>query len=235
MFIEVIQAAGQLGIVPCIVLVILFLVYKHQNAKQKQDEQQKEIDRDSALLTNIGAIIKAVKTDVEHTPEDEDIKREINEYISDQLYCLINNGANRAYYFSYHNGGKDLLGRGYLKMSMVIERIDVSCKSIMKEFQNVPRSMFPILYETLSSNDIYIIEDINTIREQDPITHQFFISHDVKSSLFHAIKAPNGMLIGFIGMEFTDGGCSNIEAAKKNIQRKAQRITGALVSHSNNI
>lgn len=227
--IDIINTAAQYGIIPCIMLVVLYLIDKHNKNKANERDKELDIEKETSLISSIESIIKATR-DVEHTPEDEDNKNKLNNYISNQLACLIERGASRAYLFSYHNGAKDLLGKGYTKMSIILEQVDMTCQSIMKEFQNVPRAMFPILYATLSKNDMYIIPNVEMLKEQDPMTYQFFTSHNVKSAIFHAVRAQNGLMLGFVGMEYVDSLCTDLDAAKKHLQKKAQRITGALVT-----
>lgn len=229
--IDIINTAAQYGIIPCIMLVVLYLIDKHNKNKANERDKELDIEKETSLISSIESIIKAAR-DVEHTPEDEDSKTRLNNYIANQLGCLIEKGANRAYLFSYHNGAKDLLGKGYTKMSIILEQVDMTCQSIMKEFQNVPRAMFPILYKTLSKNDLYIIPDVKQLEEQDPMTYQFFSMHNVKSAIFHAIRASNGLMLGFIGIEYVNEACIDIDSAKKDLQKKAQRITGALVTHN---
>lgn len=70
--------------------------------------------------------------------------------------CLVKEGADRAFYFTFHNGGKDAIGRGLLKMSMFSESV-ARGTHIISGFQNVPRSMLPVVYKKLDEiGDYYI-------------------------------------------------------------------------------
>jgi hypothetical protein len=73
-------------------------------------------------------------------------------------------GVNRAYMFSYHNGGRDIMGRGFQKMSIMNEMVDSHTPSVMSKYQNVPRTMFPTLFKKLKAEDIYHITNIEDIR-----------------------------------------------------------------------
>ena len=154
--IDIINTAAQYGIIPCIMLVVLYLIDKHNKNKANERDKELDIEKETSLISSIESIIKAAR-DVEHTPEDEDSKTRLNNYIANQLGCLIEKGANRAYLFSYHNGAKDLLGKGYTKMSIILEQVDMTCQSIMKEFKTDLGST-----RTIKTTDLYMYRNTTT-------------------------------------------------------------------------
>lgn len=194
--------------------------------KQKEAaRQQAEIERDRQLLEVVKELIQGPK----HTVEEQKENRRINQFIVKQLDCLIKEGADRAYMFSFHNGGMDVLGRGFLKMSMTEEDVGPNIVPIMARYQNMPRMLFPHLYEQLDEHDFYNVSNPEVIKEDDPFTYQFMIEHNVKSAMFRAIKREDGLMVGFIGMEYITHECVDYKTAGKNIDKKVNRIIGALV------
>jgi hypothetical protein len=91
--------------------------------------------------------------------------------------------------------------------------------------------MFPKLYDALDTNNCYDISNVEDIKDKDPFTYQFMIEHGVKSALFRSIKREDGLMIGFIGMEYMTKECPNMKEAGKLIDKKVNRIIGAMLGH----
>lgn len=242
------SAIAQYGISPVVVGVILYLLIFWQNkraeSKRKQDEntaklaeneqrikaeqkrRQQELEFEAKIISMIKDIVEPV-----HTAEEQNQSRHMNAFIVKQLECLVEKGADRSYMFQFHNGGKDMLGRGFLKMSMMQEAIGQDIKSIMVKYQNAPRMMFPKLYDALDTDNYYDIPNVENIKDKDPFTYQFMVEHGVKSALFRSIKREDGLMIGFIGMEYMTKECPNMKEAGKLIDKKVNRIIGAMLGH----
>lgn len=243
-------AIAQYGIWPVVVGVILYLLIFWQN---KRAESKRKTEENTAKLAENDQKIKAeerrrqqelefetkiigmIKNILEptHTAEEQNQNRHVNHFIVKQLECLVERGADRSYMFQFHNGGKDMLGRGFLKMSMMQEAIGQDIKSIMVKYQNAPRMMFPKLYDALDTDNYYDISNVDEIKEKDPFTYQFMIEHGVKSALFRAIKREDGLMIGFIGMEYMTKECPDMKSAGKLIDKKVNRIIGAMLGQNN--
>jgi len=101
----------------------------------------------------------------------------------------------------------------------------------MSEFQNVPRTLFSILFKNLAKKNLYCITDLEDIKEEDGASYQLFKQHNVKQVLCQALKAEDGLMVGFIVAEFITNECQDLNYAKEILNRKSLRITGALVSH----
>ena len=237
------SAIAQYGIAPVIIGVILYLLVlwqtKSSERKQRQQEEQaeikrrqQEIDRENKLIQTFKELLQEPK----HTVEEQRANRRINEFIVKQLDCLIKeSGADRAYMFSFHNGGKDVLGRGFLKMSMTEEDVGDDISPIMTKYQNMPRMLFPKLYEQLDERDAYNVEITEDIKRSDPFTYQFMMEHGAKQAMFRAIKQEDGLMIGFLGVEYIVKECEDKKKVGKNIDKKVNRIIGALLGQKNNL
>lgn len=198
-------------------------------AKKEKEQREAEVAREQRLI----AMVKDLVQGPQHTAEEQKQNRKINEFIVKQLGCMVDDGpADRAYMFSFHNGGTDMLGRGFLKMSMTEEDVNDDIVPIMAKYQNMPRMLFPVLYEQLDENDYYNIDDVETIKKTDPCTYQFLIEHGAKSALFRSIKKEDGLMLGFVGVEYIKHQCEDGKKASRNIDQKVNRIIGALLNQN---
>ena len=230
--VEIIQAIAEYGVYPVLMAVLLFLIIRESrlNKKNKKDMSEQNKKQEEKLSKLITAVVNAQKPD-EHTKEEEEDNRRVNNFIESQLNLLIaEEKANRAYVFLYHNGGKDMTGRGFQKMSITNEVVDVNTVSIMSSYQNVPRSLFPTLFKTLVSQDVYYVVNVEDIREMDPMTYQMFTTRGVQTALIHAMKRTDGLVVGFVAMEYAVNKCADVSKAEKNLERIALKINGALIN-----
>ena len=246
---DVWSAIAQYGIVPVVVGVVLYLLIYFQQKRaerkktaqeneakrleeeQRQDYEAKRREQELAFETKVLEMVREIIDGPKHTAEEQSKNKRLNQFIISQLDCLVEKGADRAYMFQFHNGGKDMLGKGFLKMSMMQESIGKDIKSIMVKYQNAPRMLFPKLYDKLDVDNYYDVKNVEDIKEKDPFTYQFMIEHGVKSALFRSIKREDGLMIGFIGTEYIYEECKDMKAAGKLIDRKVNRIIGAMLGH----
>lgn len=227
------------GTLPVVLAFLIYLVIVLQKSnknlndrmaeqEKKQDEREEKQREETAELYE--RLIKGVNSPLTHTQEEEEENRNVNNFIDGQLSCLLSEEkANRAYVFLYHNGGRDIMGRSFQKMSITNEMVDANTVPIMNSYQNVPRSMFPTLFKTLVSQDMFSVKDTEDIKESDPVLCQMLMSHNVHMAFFHGIKRGDGMVLGFVVIEYVSNTCSDIDKAEKNLEKKTLRISGALV------
>lgn len=138
-----------------------------------------------------------------HT-EEEDIKATVmEEHIDIQLEKLLElTKADRSYLVRYHNGGRDLNGNSFLKMSMSNEKNGVGISSMQTEFKDRFRSMFGWLINKLEKEDKVLINDIIEIQDVDNNTYQFFSDRSIKKFYAIAIRSESKVVIGYIGLEY---------------------------------
>ena len=242
---ETINLIIQYGIYPVMmaVLIIVFLCLSKKNAEKNNEENAqnnlqimqlavKEGMKDfgDSFKSELREIVEEVKKPAIHTVIDEECNHAINEYIDQQLSCIIRETkADRALFFSYHNGGTDILGRGFQKMSITNEQDNSWTSPVMGDFQNIPRTMFSILFKNLAKRNFYCIMNLNDIKEEDGASYQLFKSHNAKQIMCQALKA--GLMVGFIVAEFITVDCDDLNKVKEILNRKSLRITGALLGH----
>lgn len=238
---EIVQAIATYGVFPVILAVILFVIIRmfinQQNInKTQRDDNAAQEERLSAMfdkmLENILKINK--NTNPHHTPQEEEDNRRVNLLINMQLQKIqLSTNANRVSCFLYHNGGRDVSGRSFQKMSMTHESVDFNTVPVMSSYQNVPRMMFPILVHKLSEQGYYYIEDINAIQKVDAITYQSFFSRGAKSVFIQAIQTTEQVVLGFVAIEFTTNQCTDIDELKRCLINKTIKISGALEVDNN--
>lgn len=201
------------------------LKIKEEDAREKREIERSKIEAERyEKLVNI--IVEVVQRGPVHTVEEQEKDREIHETVQHYLDCLVKEGADRAFYFTFHNGGKDAMGRGLLKMSMFSE--SVACgQHIISGFQNVPRSMLPVVYKRLDESGDYYIKNIEDIQDVDQIVYNFMKGHGAKAAMFRVIKRDDGLMLGYVGVEFNTLDY-DFEKQKKNLCKKADRIAGAM-------
>ena len=244
---ETINLIIQYGIYPVMmaVLIIVFLCLSKKNAEKNNEENAqnnlqimqlavKEGMKDfgDSFKSELREIVEWVKKPAMHTVQDEECNHAINEYIDQQLSCIIRETkADRALFFSYHNGGTDILGRGFQKMSITNEQDNSWTSPVMGDFQNIPRTMFSILFKNLAKRNFYCIMNLNDIKEEDGASYQLFKSHNAKQIMCQALKTEAGLMVGFIVAEFITTNCDDLNKVKEVLNRKSLRITGALLGH----
>lgn len=240
MVLSIVEAIATYGLIPVAIAVFVVLMFKinkrftsfeENNNKLMQENSKRISDQQEAVNEMTNKLMMMMVQNTVHSKEEEEDNRKVNAFIDSQLKCLLSEEkANRAYMFTYHNGGRDITGRGFQKMSITQEVVDFNTVPIMGSYQNVPRAMFPTLFKTLVSQDVYYIEDIEGIKETDPMSYQMFLTHGVKSALINAVKTMNGIVVGFIVLEYSSSSCQDFSKAKKTLEKKALRISGALIN-----
>lgn len=229
---EILEAIATYGIFPVILAVIIFLMvklFKKQDEinKSQQDSNRRTEDRLSAMLEGLSSVSDNVRQ--YHTPEEEDGNRRVNALVHEQMQELraVTN-ANRVSCFLYHNGGRDVTGRSFQKMSMTQEVVDYNTVPVMGMYQNVPRMMFPILVEKLADVGYYVIKDIEEIKGVDDTTYQSFSSHGAHTVFIQGIRMTDRAIIGFIAVEFSSTKCEDIAKTENKVMTRTLRISGIL-------
>lgn len=235
---------ANVGVLPVVVALLVYIIIesfrRNKKLDERLDEQQKIADEREDKIREETAdfyekVLKGISSSQVHTKEEEEENRNINNFVDSQLSCLIDeNAANRAYVFLYHNGGKDIMGRSFQKMSITNEIVDGNTVPIMSNYQNVPRSMFPTLYKTLSSQEKLLIEDVEKIKSSDPVLYQMLQTHNVHAAFMQAIKRADTMMLGFVVVEYVSSDCEDVAKVEENLEKKTLRISGALVGKEGN-
>lgn len=204
---------------------------KRQKAEEDariKRERQRDADENARYDKLVKTLVEVVQRGPVHTVKEQEDDRRLHELIQHNLDSIVSNGAVRAYYFTFHNGGRNVLGHGLLKMSVFAESV-ARGEHIMGRYQSIPRSMFTFGYKKLDEEGDYYILNVDDVRETDQASYNFLTEHGAKAALFRAAKADDGLIIGFVGAEF-DNVDFDFEMQKTNIARSTSRIAGFLLA-----
>lgn len=243
---EIIKSIVDYGSTPVLLALIIFLVIwfikgqRDSNKKQQElnatqqelnAKQEERMAKQEERMTEILQEAKDIRENTLkiHTNREEEENRRCNILVNTQLNCLLSKtGANRVSCFLYHNGGYTVTGRSFQKMSMLYEAVDLKTLSVMSSYQNVPRTMFPILMQKLSEQGYYDIDDIEQIKETDAITYQTFLARGAKAAYIGVLKDSRRNTLGFVVVEYIADECKDKELLKNLIKIKINRISAAI-------
>ena len=244
---SIISAINTYGVFTVLIGFVLWGIYgivkSRIKAKEKREKQQldiqdedararREIERDNLENERYERLLKTIVEVIQrgpvHTVQEQEADRRVHEMIQHHLDCLVEEGASRAYYFTFHNGGRNVLGHGLLKMSVSAESVSHG-EHIMARYQNIPRSMFTFGYKQLDEAGDYYILNVEDVINTDQASYNFLTEHGAKAGLFRAAKTDDGLIIGFVGVEF-DSLDFDFEKQKANIAKKTSRIAGAILA-----
>ena len=231
LFSQICQTISDFGM-PVVTVAILIIVIISLLRDKKTGSSEHEKEQDAKLETIMKQVIVSVQKDATtHTLDEQEIDRKVHDLIQVQLSSWASSGLSRAYYWRFHNGGKDVQGRGLMKMSMSNE-VSNCGKYIMKNWQNIPRTCYTELYNHLCSTErCYPIRDIEDIKDNDSSLYMTMVENGAKSVVFVPIIRDDGLVLGFIGGEHADVISEENEHAEiSRAKRYASIITGILMT-----
>lgn len=239
-----INAYGFLTVLLAFVIWMLYSVVKSRiKARETKEKNELEIRQENARSERekardaqenerydklVKTVVEAIQRGPIHTVKEQEEDRRLHEVIQHNLDVLVADGATRAYYFTFHNGGRNVLGHGLLKMSIFAESVGHG-EHIMTRYQNIPRSMFTFGYKRLDEIGDYYITNVEDVKESDQASYNFLTERDSKAALFRAAKTDDGLIFGFVGVEY-DRTDVDFERQKVNIARSTSRIAGAILA-----
>ena len=187
----VIDAGVSLACSAVMIFVFYKLIDKHmkdeEELRKNQDEQNKKLLQH--ILEYTPYAITPKKYD-----EDVAIDKEINSVLN-KLKDSLN--PTRTYLVTFHNGGKDLSGLSFLKMSMRNEVTAPNIKPLQPEFQGIFRNTFSYLCNEITEKGQCYVEDREDIKEIDSSLYDFMNIRDIYSLYGKAIINNDGHIIRF--------------------------------------
>lgn len=194
--------------------------------KQNQEYQEQQAKNTEMLMQNI---INGVVTHVPSPEENNKLTRVTEEINKDLQEMLIQTNASRASLVQYHNGGKGINRQSFLKMSMTNEQVQLGVKPFISEFKDQFRSVLAYFVKELNDKGYCYIDNFEDIKDKDTSMYEFLRDREIQSKYGIAIKDNNGMVIGFICIEYIDKNKSNRELVDKILKDK-QRAFEVLLS-----
>ena len=187
----VIDAGVSLACSAVMIFVFYKLIDKHmkdeEELRKNQDEQNKKLLQH--ILEYTPYAITPKKYD-----EDVAIDKEINSVLN-KLKDSLN--PTRTYLVTFHNGGQDLSGLSFLKMSMRNEVTAPNIKPLQPEFQGIFRNTFSYLCNEITEKGQCYVEDREDIKEIDSSLYDFMNIRDIYSLYGKAIINNDGHIIRF--------------------------------------
>ena len=242
---------GLCGVLVCI-MFYLFVKRSHQkedekdnNAKTKDDviqqgftsmmdfmkeqfrEQNKQQMDNNKLLLN--AIISGVTN---HVPSQEEntkltnVSTEINNHLQQ---ILLNTNASRTNLVQYHNGGKGINKQSFLKMSITNEQVQLGVKPFIGEFKDQFRNLLAYFVQQLDEQGYCYIEDREFLKDKDISTYEFLKDRGIEAKYGMAIRDNNGMVIGFVSVEYLDKNNADVKIIDK-VFKEQQKVFETLLN-----
>ena len=178
----------EIGVLGLIAVVFIGISIRNQNSLSNKYDRMFDL-----LLKSKG---------VHNEEEDEKMKvveNGIDNLLDKLIECIQ---ADRVFLVRYHNGGKDLSGNSFLKMSITNEKTEIGVKGIIRDFKDQFRSSFSWLINSLETNEMVKIKDTSTLQEIDTNLYQFFQIRKVKMFYGIVVRSEKNIAIGYIGIEY---------------------------------
>jgi hypothetical protein len=138
--------------------------------------------------------------------------------------------ANRVSLFMYHNGGKNLVGIPFQKMSNISESISAGLSSISPISQNIPRSQYSSVCNQLKVAGHFWVNDIKGIEATDGSLYSLLSERMTRSMYVSAIyDKSNASVIGFVMAEFIHAPVDNdIDRIEDELSKVTIKISGIM-------
>lgn len=126
-----------------------------------------------------------------------------NKLINSALEKMVYDaGADKAYLFQFHNGGENIRGIPFIKLSMTNEWCPISVKREASNFKDLPVGIFSGLSYCLIQKKKLYFSDVEDIKKQDTGTYALFKSKDVESVYISGLFDLQDSLVGLVVLEF---------------------------------
>lgn len=216
-WLEITKAIGELGILIVIAGLFLFFYYKDKNARDTEFKQlfNAVINKETHILT-----------------EDEDrVAKQIDESITSYMKGIVDAlQPSKCFLVRYHNGGKDMNGLSFLKLSVTNEAGARGLAPVIQEYQNQFRSSIGGVCHAIDKQGYVFISDLEEVKENDIGTYDLMIEKNTRSAYCYAITNATGYIIGFLAITYRNDNKAqeNPERIKEIMSKKATEISTLL-------
>ena len=162
------------------------------------------------------------------TEEEDSLANKIDKSINSYLQSIVQElGPNRAVVARYHNGGRDMSGISFLKLSITNEQVSPDTIPIIGDFQAQFRSVASYICDKLEEDGYCYVEDLEEIKDKDAGTYELLKLRDGQSCYAKALKSRSGYVIGAIMITYT--------SKNKNVRPSLNTIDNVLTKKANEI
>lgn len=128
--------------------------------------------------------------------------KNISRTTMNQLNC------DRIAIYVFHNGNKSMYGLPFFKMSCIHEWTSLGNSTLRgKSHMDMPLHLFNDFIENLHRYGVYKAENVESAKEKDPSIEGFISYSNTKSLYMVAIKNDDGIISGFVTVEFDHTDC----------------------------
>lgn len=216
-WLEITKAIGELGILIVIAGLFLFFYYKDKNARDTEFKQlfNAVVNKGTHILT-----------------EDEDrLAKQIEESITSYMKDIVNTlQPSKCFLVRYHNGGKDMNGLSFLKLSVTNEVGAGGLAPVIQEYQNQFRSSIGGICHAIDKQGYVFVPNLEEIKETDIGTYDLMIAKNTRSAYCHAITNTTGYVIGFLAITYRNDNKTQEDVAKIKdlLETRANQISTLL-------
>ena len=216
-WLEITKAIGELGILIVIAGLFLFFYYKDKNARDAEFKQlfNAVINKETHVLT-----------------EDEDrVAKQIDESITSYMKDIVNAlQPSKCFLVRYHNGGKDMNGLSFLKLSVTNEAGARGLAPVIQEYQNQFRSSIGGVCHAIDKQGYVLIPNLEEIKETDIGTYDLMTAKNTRSAYCHAITNGTGYVIGFLAITYRNDNKAqeDVNRIKELLEIRANQISTLL-------
>lgn len=216
-WLEITKAIGELGILIVIAGLFLFFYYKDKTARDEEFKQlfNALIDKEPHVLTE----------------KEDRLARQIDKSITAELQEITNTlQPTRTLLVRYHNGGKDMNGLSFLKLSVTNECVNIGVRPVINEYQGQFRSSINEVCSEIDRVGYMNIPNREIIKNKDRGTYDLMVAKNTRSSYSYALRNNTGYIIGFISLIYYEDNLvkENPEQIKEIMSKKATEISTLL-------
>ena len=216
-WLEITKAIGELGILIVIAGLFLFFYYKDKNARDTEFKQlfNAVVNKGTHILT-----------------EDEDrLAKQIDQSITSYMKDIVNTlQPSKCFLVRYHNGGKDMNGLSFLKLSVTNEAGAGGLAPVIQEYQNQFRSSIGGICHAIDKQGYMFVPNLEEIKETDIGTYDLMTAKNTRSAYCHAITNATGYVIGFLAITYRHDNKTQEDVAKIKdlLETRANQISTLL-------
>lgn len=216
-WLEITKAIGELGILIVIAGLFLFFYYRDKTARDEEFRQlfNALIDKETHVLTE----------------KEDRLAKQIDKSITAELQEITNTlQPTRTLLVRYHNGGKDMNGLAFLKLSVTNECANVGVRPVINEYQGQFRSSINEVCSEIDRVGYMNIPDREMIKDKDRGTYDLMVAKNTRSSYSYALRNNTGYIIGFVSLIYYEDNLvkENPDQIKEFMYKKATEISTLL-------
>lgn len=138
--------------------------------------------------------------------------------------------ADRIHLYEFHNGAHYADYRSALKFSCSYEVTKAGTASVMHKCTSIPISVMPKFINKITTEGCFYCSNIEEIKDSMASTYAFKNNLNIESFYDIAIKNPQGMIIGFVAVQWDKGTKRNLnpDEIKKLVWYVEEKIQCAI-------